>query len=302
MPISTEDLLGYLGDQFKDVADIDDFKGRFGKTYFTEKQIHSDKDLLSRFTGRTFGHLTKKIKDYAKELELELEEGTFTDQEPEKAIRAIGAKLSERAESQINELKGQIGKGGEEAIKPWQEKVAKYEASLNDERKAKKELAAALEAEKLNAANTVKTFKVGYAKKDVMTSLGYDATVMKDDLKRKGWESHVNENFRFDFDEHDQFIITDKEGNKIKNPKKADEWLAPKDVLAMEADKLGLLPKNPQGGKPAGSAGWTPPPAGAPTAPGSLGQAFRPAASTPANGEPVKGRRVMPGMEQFTQR
>lgn len=251
MALTPEEILGYLGDQFKDVESMDDFKGKFGKQYYTMSQIHESKDLLKKVMGRTFGTITGNQKQIAKKYEIEIEDGVFADQDPEKATESILEAYAKKQETIVNELKEQIGKTGEDAIKPWKEKLDKYELSLNDQKKMTKDLADALEKEKQNAANTVKTFKVGYAKKDVMTSIGYDTTVMKDELKRKGWESHVEENFRFDFDESDQFIVTDKAGNKIKNPKKADEWLAPKDVLTFEADKLGLLPKNHQGGNPA---------------------------------------------------
>lgn len=286
--MEAKDLLDFLGLDPEQVKDIDTFKGEFGKKYFTEKQIHSDKELLGRFTGKTMQKVTKAMLDHARELELDVED--LKADTPEDTIKAITGKLSAHYGKQIEDVKSQVGKSGEEAIKPWQEKVSKFEQALNDEKKAKKEIAEQFEGYKKTAADQIKATRIDYFKKDLMTSIGYDPTVMKDDLKRKGWESHVAENFRFDFDEHDQPIITDKTGAKIKNPKKADEWLAPKDVLAAEAEKLGLLPKNPQGGKP---AAWTPP--ATTPAPATVRGAFTPGTAPAA---PTQ-RRVMPGMEQY---
>jgi len=290
--MEAKDLIEFLGFDPEQVKDIDSFKGEFGKKYFTEKQVFENKDILGKFTGKTLGSITSKMKKKAKEdYSLEFDAGQFDDQDPLLAMEAVVTKLREQHESNVTELKGQIGKSGEDAIKPWQEKVSKYESSLNDEKLAKKAIADQFEAYKAESANSIKSTRIDYFRKDLMTSIPYDSQIMKDDLKRRGWEAHVADNFKFDFDEHDQPVILDKTGSKIRNPKKADEWLTPKDVLTSEADKLGLLPKNQQGNRPAGAL-----PPGMPPPPASVKTAFTPAATEP--GKPER-RKVAPGMEQY---
>jgi len=153
---------------------------------------------------------------------------------------------------------------------------------LADEKKAKAEIAGQFDLYKAESANQIKSTRISYFEKDLMGSIQLDPVAQKDPLKMKGWESHVRENFKFDYDENDQPIILDKTGSKIKNPKKADEWLTPKDVLMAEADKLGLIPKNPQGGKPVHT-----PPVQTGAAP----------ATQPTS--PARGSRLAPGMEQY---
>lgn len=286
--MEAKELLDFLGIE---ADNLDKFKEQFSGKYLTEKQIHENKDLLGKFTGKTVAKIKQNILKQARDLEIPFTNNEFDEMELEEIVKVLDSRRVEPFTSQVNELKTQIGKSGEEAIKPYQEQISKYERALADEKKAKSEIAAQFDQFKAEADGKIKSTRIDYFKKDLLTSIDYDPLAMKDELKKKGWESHIAENFRFDFDEHDNPVILDKTGSKIKNPKKADEWLSPKDVLVAEADKLGLIKKNPQGGqpafqRPAGMPPITPPgqPAPAPNAP-----------------PPVPGMRskLAPGMEQY---
>lgn len=284
--MDAKEILDFLG---VDAESIDQFKEQFGSKYFTEQQIHSNKDLLNRFTGKTMGKAKTNLLNNARDLDIPFTAHEFDDVPIEETAKILKQRQKDAYEAKLTELKGQLGKTGEEAIKPYQEKISKYEQSLADELKAKKQIAADFEAFKQESENKIKSTRIDYFKKDLMTSIDYDPTTIKDDLKRKGWESHVAENFRFDFDEQDQPIIMDKTGSKIKNPKKADEWLSPKDVLIQEAERLGLTKKNPQGGTPVRPS-YLPP------------VTNRPAPAAPPAGEPAPrplGRKLAPGMEGY---
>jgi len=279
--MEAKELMDFLGIE---AENIDEFKGKFSGKYFTEKQVHASPEMISKFTGKTLGQIKHNILKAAREAEIPVTNNEFDESPIEDVFKTIYERTSQKYGTQIEELKGQIGKTGEEAIKPWQEKVQKYEQSLADEKRAKKEIADQFENFKKESEGQIKSTRINYFKKDLLTSIDYAPGI--DDLKRKGWESHIAEHFRFDFDENDSPIITDKDGNKIKNPKKADEWLSPKDVLTQEADKLGLLKKNPQGGRPAFQ-----PPVSQPTQ--QPGQQQTP----PMN--PTKRNRLAPGMEKY---
>lgn len=281
--MEAKELLDYLGIE---AEDLEGFKAAHQAKYLTEKQIHSDKKLLGKFTGKTIGAIKGNILNHYRELEVPFTQNEFDDMEVEEVVKTLRQRHAEKYDSQLTELKSQVGKSGEEAIKPYQEKISKYEQSLADEKKAKKEIADAYEAFKLESEGRIKQTRVEYFKKDLVTSIDYDPIKMKDELVKEGWQSHIDKNFKFDFDESDNPVILDKTGSKIKNPKKADEWLSPKDVLTMEADKLGLIKKNQQGGQPAfrpqtpPQTNGTPPPTGAPVNKGNAS-------------------RLAPGMEQY---
>lgn len=280
-----KELLDFLGIE---ATNLDEFKTGFSQKYYTEKQIHDSKDLLGKFTGKTLKKIKQAILNKAREKDIPFTQADFDSVDLiEDVVDQLVTKQAEVFGSKITDLQGQVGKTGEEAIKPYLEKISAYERSLADEKKAKKDIADQFDSFRQESEGKIKSTRIDYFKKDLMTSIPYDANQMKDPLKAKGWESHVAENFRFDFDEHDNPVILDKSGAKIKNPKKADEWLSPKDVLTAEADKLGLIPKNPQGGQPAFRPPTPPPFNGAPPPPQQQG------------GNPPQRNKLAPGMEQY---
>lgn len=248
--MESKELLDYLGIE---ATTIEEFTAGFKQKYFTEKQIHDDKSLLAKFTGKTITKIKQNILNEAREAEIPFTQSEFDDTPIEEVYKTLRTRQTELAQGKIEELKGQIGKSGEEAVKPFQERLTKYEQSLADEKKAKAEIALQFDQFKKESEGQLKATRVQYYRKDLTSEIEnqFDPIAKKDELKMKGWNSHINENFKFDYDENDKPIITDKTGSKIKNPKKADEWLSPKEVLQAEADKLGLIPKNPQAGKPA---------------------------------------------------
>jgi len=278
--MEAKELLDFMGIE---AANLDEFKEKFSPKYFTEKQVFDNKDLLGKFTGKTMGKIKQTMLKEARESEIPFTNNEFDESDIETVFKTLKTRQADHFTNQLAEVKSQIGKSGEDAIAPYKEKLTKFEQALADEKKAKQDIMAEYEGYKSTSAGVIKNTRIDYFKKDLMTSIPYDPTAMKDELKRKGWESHVSENFKFDFDETDQPVILDKSGAKIKNPQKADQWLTPKEVLTAEADKLGLIPKNPQGGRPA----FTPPNPGAP-----------PPAAQPANNANPK-RKLAPGMEQY---
>jgi hypothetical protein len=277
-----KEILDFLG---VEASNLDEFKAQFGSKYYTEKQIHDDKSLLGKFTGKTVTKIKQNILKDAREAEIPFTNNEFDDADIETVVKTIKARQDEMWNGKLTEVQAQVGKSGEEAVKPYLEKISKYEQSLADEKKAKQEIASQFDQFKLEADGKIKSTRISYFQKDLMGSIQLDPVAQKDPLKMKGWESHIKENFKFDYDEQDNPIILDKTGSKIKNPKKADEWLSPKDVLTMEADKLGLIPKNPQGGQPAFRQ----------TAPIQSGTP----PAQPVVKIPGKGNRLAPGMEKY---
>lgn len=283
--MDSKEILDFLG---VEASNLDEFKTAFSGKYYSEKQIHDDPKLLGKFTGKTLKKVKQNILNKAREKEIPFTHNEFDEAPLEDVVDTLNARISEGFGTKITELQSQIGKSGEEAIKPFQEKLSKYEQALADEKKAKAEIAGQFEQYKSEAATQIKTTKAQYFKEDVMSKIerDFDPLALKDELKLEGWRSHIEKNFRFDFDEQDNPVILDKTGSKIKNPKKADEWLTPKDVLTMEADKKGLIPKNPQGGKPVHQQ-VPAPPFGSPP-PGQTAPPARPSTN-----------KLAPGMEQY---
>lgn len=222
--MESKELLDYLGIE---ATTIEEFTAGFKAKYFTEKQIHDDKTLLSKFTGKTLTKIKQNILSEAREAEIPFTQSEFDDSPIEEVYKTLKTRQAEQFTGKLTELEGRVGKSGEEAIKPFQEKISQYERSLADEKKAKAEIATQFDTFRKESEGMIKSTRVQYYRKDLTSEIEnqFDPIAKKDELKMKGWNSHINENFKFDYDENDKPIILDKSGSKIKNPKKADEWL-----------------------------------------------------------------------------
>lgn len=283
-----KELLDFLGIE---ATNIDEFKAGFSKKYYTEKQIHEDKELLGKFTGKTIKRIKQNIISKARERDIPFTQSDFDNVELiEDVFDQLATKQAETFGGKITELQGQIGKTGEEAIKPYKDKIDQYERSLTDEKKAKKDIADEYEKFKGDMDGKVKTIENKYYKNDLLGKVNkqLDQVKLKDPLVKVGWESTIDSNVKFDKDEHGEFQAFDLNGQKFKDPKKADRWLSPEEVVMKFADPAGLIPKNPQGGQPA----FRPP------VPPPFGTQPPAAAQPPAGAVPNKNR-LAPGMEQY---
>jgi len=248
--LKAQEILDYMG--FSDVKTLDELNANFKTKYYTKKEFLDNKELRDTVTGITFTKVKQNMVAKAREAEIPFTKSELDDLTVEQIFDLFKERQAEMYKTQLAEVQGQVGKSGEEAVKPYIEKISKYEQSLADEKKAKAEIASQFDQFRQEADGKIRSTRVQYFRKDLTSDIEsqFDPNLKKDELKMKGWNSHINENFKFDYDENDNPIIMDKTGSKIKNPKKADEWLTPKEVLQAEADKLGLIPKNQQAGKP----------------------------------------------------
>jgi len=283
--LKAQEILDYMG--FSDVKSIDELNASFKNKYYTKKEFLDNKDLRDTVTGITFTKIKQNMVAKAREAEIPFTKSELDDLTVEEIFDLFKDRQAEMWSTKLAEVQGQIGKSGEEAIKPYQEKISKYEQSLADEKKAKAEIAGQFEQFKKESDGMIRSTRVQYFRKDLTSDIenNFDPLTKKDELKMKGWNSHISENFKFDYDEQDNPIILDKTGSKIKNPKKADEWLSPKEVLLAEADKLGLIAKNQQAGKPAFTGQPAP----------SNNQPVQPA-------NPAQKSRLAPGMDKYLTR
>jgi hypothetical protein len=148
----------------------------------------------------------------------------------EKFSNKIG-ELEEKVKTP-SDTEGEIKKL-QENFEKLKEKAQKSEDDLLQANKDKEEL-------KENSAAELKKFKTSYLLSSAIKDLDY-----VDDIKpitKKGFETSILEKYKFNFEE-DKFIVTDIEGNKIKNDKGVD-YLDVNDVLKLEGAKEGILKMN----------------------------------------------------------
>jgi len=258
--------------------------------------VSNDGSIINIHRNETMYIRVKKIKqailNKAHEKHIPCTQGDFDSVDMiEDVFDQLATKQAESYGAKMTDLQSQVGKGDEEKIKGYTEQISKYEQSLKDERDAKKTIAKQFDDYRNEQDGKVKSIHLGSYKEKLLSSIGYDPNQMKDPLKAEGWNAFVDKNYKFDYDEHGKPAMFNMDGSRIKNPKKADEWMPDKDVLSARAEEFNLLPKNQQAGQPAFR-----PPVPPPT--GSQPPPFQPPA--PGTPPPTHRNKLAPGMEQYT--
>lgn len=240
-----KDVANYLGIE---ADNIDAFKEQFSKKYFTEEQVFKDKDLHSKFTGKTLGNITRQISNIAKAQGLEFAKDEIEGKPVEEIVNFFFNKQADLFNDKYKDLEATSKGGNDEKIQEWQRKYEKLEGKYRDTENLLKSTSEQFEQFKGTASEQIKGVKLDYVKEQLWGSASFAPGT--DALKVKGFKADFNEKYRIDLDENGSPFISDIAGKRIPNPNKHSEFLAPQDVLNLEMEKAGLKIKNPQAGQP----------------------------------------------------
>ena len=230
------DILKYQGIELPEDATIDDYKKAFDERYLTKENAINDESLRSHFAGEITSKFARELQRTAKENGIELDE-----EEKKKPVadlaRIVIAKKQEFYDSKLSEFESTKKKPTEE-LTALNEKLTGLQKRYEEELSAKSELQQELERKSNEFITFQKNFKLNQAKQSILGSLNFSENA--NDLLKKGFYATVNEKYEIQLGDDDTPIITDKEGNRIKDPNKHGSFLSPSDVLANELTAAGL--------------------------------------------------------------
>lgn len=256
--MEVKDILDYMGIEAKD---MDEFKANFPTKYATEKQ--AAEKWLSPEIGKVTNKIKQKLLNKAREDGIEFTNSEFDGKELEDVHFTIADKKSAKLKAELDELKLKAGQSNEEALKEWQEKFTKATKRASDEEELRKQLASEFDQFKSHSAGEVKNVKVNFKKSDLLGKVKYKPGISE--LEKEGFLSHIDKNYKFDFDDQDVFFAADVKGNRIRSSKKADEHKSPEEIVNEVASQFKILAENPNAGKPAPQS-FVPPVGGVPPA------------------------------------
>lgn len=244
-------VVEYLG--LQDLEDHEAAKSKFEETYLPKTEINNQ---IGKITSTIASKVAPALQGFGLDIKADdLKSGRIED----KLVEFVN-KSKELHETKIKELTELNGNGGAEIVKQWEEKFGKAEKKIQQYELQLKEKDSAIESIK-----TEFTQKEVQRKKDeyffgTLNQVDLDPEIKtkanpKAALTYDGFISTVKSKYKIDLDEKDQFIVTDLEGNPVKDPKKAGTALGLKDVLQLEATQLGIAKKNPQAGQGNGGFG-----------------------------------------------
>jgi len=229
------DLLKYQGIELAEDATIEDYKAAFDAKYLTKDNALQDESIRNHWAGETTSKFAKELTTTANVNDIEL-----TPEEKKLPVgdlsRLIVAKKQEAFDSKLTEL--DTKRKPSEEFNTLKEKYESLNTRYTEELTAKKELQGMLEKKENEFVTFQKDFKLNQSKDAIFGSLKYSDNAS--DLLKKGFLATVNEKYAISLGEDESPIITDKEGNRIKDPNKHGSFLSPTDVLSNELNEAGL--------------------------------------------------------------
>lgn len=202
----------------------ENLKTPFQDTFISRKLARNDEDLKKEHIG-TF---SRRVGDFMRK-----EFGLTQSQIEDKKYEEIFEMGKEQWDNKLKELEGKV-----ENPQTNDEELTKLQESLNKEKEKAKKLEEDLfntnkEKQEIqdNTQKQLKEFKIGHLLMEKKNKLTF-----KDDitpLEKEGFNTLINNKYKFDLEE-DKLIVTDTDGNKIKNEKNTD-YLGVEDILSIEA-------------------------------------------------------------------
>lgn len=240
--MEAKDILSYLGLK-EDIKDMDAFKDAYNKEYVKRSIAEKDDDIVNKVTGKFAGSTLTAIKRMAKKMNITVEKDVFENKKVEEVIDFLGEHLENEVGNIKNEYETKLKATETDAVKEWKEKHEKLESKYRDTDSLVKTMKDQLAQKDNEFKSKIKEFKLGDVKKSAFGNIKFANTV--DDLKKRGFETLIDEKYELDLDDTENVFVKDKKtGQRIPNPAKNGEFLSYSDVLYQEAEKNNLIAKN----------------------------------------------------------
>lgn len=237
-----KDISTYLGIE---AENIDDFKKKFTEVY--DKRGIADKDAIAQEVGRIKGALDVAVKRMAKEHGVEFAPEELKDKKTEDLVSLTLQKLLSNSEMAIQKIKDEARKSKPAEIQEWEMRVTK----LNDKIGQLESTNNLLKDEMANKENqfmqTIKKTKLGLQEQSLWSGFKFRHDL--DDLTKKGFITHIKENYQIDLDDKDTLVIKDKEGKFIPDTSKHGAFKSAQQVIMEEGMSKNLFEKNPDAGR-----------------------------------------------------
>lgn len=248
MPIKPEELLSYAGIDPEKYDSIDDAKTAFDTEFVKKSNIGNllikQPELADPIIGKRMSIIDRKIDSFAKAAGIEFDADSVKGKKVEDKMEIFQPLF----EAKILELNSKAGAGNDEKLKALAEEKEKIESKYKDTFKLLNETKFEFEGYKNNIVQKDKDKKKSDYFIESLNSVEYSPEV--DELKKKGFEILLKENYLIDLDENDAPFVKDaKTGERLKSSTKTGEFLDLKDIVKIEAEKNKVIKQSPYSGQ-----------------------------------------------------
>lgn len=228
MAIEVTKVIEFLGYDPKTIDSEDKFKELVEKDYIKRDEALKDETIVNTITGKRIGALETAFKKSLKSVGVDFENAELKDKKIEDYFTIAASKIS----TKIKEFEGMAGQTNDEAVKEWQDKYTKLEAKANDYKKSWESTQTEFDGFRTTVEEEKKTGKVKQYEQSAWAAYKWPAGI--DELKKEGFVSYINKNYKIQLDETGQPFATDKDGNRIKSGKTHGAFKSLEEILVEE--------------------------------------------------------------------
>lgn len=232
MPIEATDAIALMGYDLSKFETVDDFKVQVEKDWVKTGDAHLNKDIAGRVFGKQNNVLRSTLNKVGKELGVDID---FSEMDPIEGINALKENIAE-TKAAWEKAKGDGSTNAE---------VLEAKRQYEEAKKANADMKKALDAitsEYTEFKSTVAQ-KEATAKLEAIRARGMEGVPFSpsiSNLAKIGFDAMVRKELLIAFDDEGKEYVTDANGDRIKDPAKANAFLSyDQAVLAIaEREKL----------------------------------------------------------------
>lgn len=238
MKIKPEEILDFLG--MSGVTSIEEFQDKFPSEFF--RQSAPPDELKQKITGMAFKTVNKAVRETLNsKYGIELSNSQVEGKPLEEVVSMVLDSVKSGYDTKISDLEKQINEPNE-AIKDWEKKYSKLENKYKETEGLLNTTVNEYNGYKSQKDNEIKSFKINTGKKDLFGKIPFKSDITE--IERKGFDTIISENYVLDIDDNDEYIITDKKGQRIPNEKVVGTFKKPEDIFKEKAIELNLVATN----------------------------------------------------------
>lgn len=245
MAVDPKEALGVLGYDPDTFDTVDDFKAKVEEEWVKAAEAHLNPEINKRAFGKANGSMVAKAKQYAKQMGLDADIKTDVASEAWETVMVAAEGKFKTFEDQIKEASKVKGNSKEV------EELTRQYTELQNKYKGTEDLYKTAVQKYDELENGIKSEKM-QAKIDSIYAKAEEGIKFKDGISKfelDGFRSYMRKNFPVKFDDEGTAYVTDADGNRIKDPKKAAAYVDLPTLYKDYAEKEKLTGA-PQGGKP----------------------------------------------------
>jgi len=239
MPLQVKELIDSLGLEIDpEKATAEDFTTAFNGKFISQDNVLKDETIKTKIVGNVFGKLSTHAAQTFGLSKQDVDGVKFED---------ILGKIKSKYETQLTDLQKKAGEGNDEKLNAALKKQGELESLLGIKDKSIEELQAKFEATTNEFTGKMKAYKIGNYLSKVKETLApkFSDEYSKNELVKTGFESHINNTYEFDLDEHDTPVVKLKAtGEYVKSKAKAGKIATPEEVFELEMAAKNVLKKN----------------------------------------------------------